>query len=129
MTANQLNALIDVKIAVKQFIPGALTEDDEFTVSIYDKGPDNRPSEADAPAALAFEVVLSNGEDNDINANFSYVKAFVKKVAPPNQDGNGDRKATIDVTFRPTGEQPAAASSGTSGGTSGGTGTGTGTGT
>ncbi|MBQ2336486.1 MAG: hypothetical protein II381_09240, partial [Victivallales bacterium] len=23
----------------KQFIPGALTEDDEFTVSIYDKGP------------------------------------------------------------------------------------------
>lgn len=92
----------------KQFIPGALTEDDEFTVTIYDKGPTNRPKVSDAPAALSFVVALSNGEGADVTADFSYVKAIVTKVSPPSQEGNGERKATIDVTFRPTGEQAAA---------------------
>lgn len=92
----------------KQFIPGALTEDDEITVTIYDKGPSNRPKTSDAPAALAFAVKLSNGEDPDLAADFSYVKAIVTKVSPPSHNGNGDRKATIDVTFRPNGEQPSA---------------------
>lgn len=102
--ATEVTALADV---FKQFIPGALTEDDELTVTIYDKGPSNRPKTSDAPAALAFAVKLSNGEDADVEADFSYVKAIVTKVSPPNQDGGGERKATIDVTFKPTGEQPA----------------------
>ena len=101
--AIDVTALSDV---FKQFIPGALTEDDEFTVTIYDKGPTNRPKVSDAPASLAFAVALSNGEDADVTASYSYVKAIVTKVAPPNQEGSGERKATIDVTFRPTGEQP-----------------------
>ena len=103
--ATEVTALGDV---FKQFIPGALTEDDELTITIYDKGPSNRPKTSDAPAALAFEVKLSNGEDPDVSANFSYVKAIVTKVAPPNQDGSGDRKATVDVTFRPDGSVAAA---------------------
>jgi len=103
--ATEVTSLGDV---FKQFIPGALTEDDEVQVTIFDKGPDNRPKTSDAPAALAFEVVLSNGEDEDLDADFSYVKAIVTKVSPPSQQGNGDRRATIDVTFRPTGEQPQA---------------------
>lgn len=94
----------------KQFIPGALIEDDEITVTIYDKGPDNRPKKTDVPAALAFEVKLSNGEDVDINADFTIPKAIITKVSPPSQDGGGDRKATIDVTFKPNGEQPAESS-------------------
>lgn len=102
--ATEVTALNDV---FKQFIPGALTEDDELTITIYDKGPSNRPKVSDAPAALAFEVKLSNGEDPDVSADFSYVKAIVTKVAPPNQDATGDRRATIDVTFKPNGEQPA----------------------
>lgn len=102
--ATEVTALCDV---FKQFIPGALTEDDELTITIYDKGPSNRPKVSDAPAALAFEVKLSNGEDPDVSADFSYVKAIVTKVAPPNQDATGDRRATIDVTFKPNGEQPA----------------------
>lgn len=89
----------------KQYIPGALIEDDEITVTIYDKGPSTRPQKSDAPAALSFEVKLSNGEDADITANFSYVKAIVVKVSPPSQEGNGERKATLDVTFRPNGQQ------------------------
>lgn len=105
--ATEVTSLGDV---FKQFIPGALTEDDELTVTIYDKGPSNRPKTSDAPAALAFVVKLSNGVDADVAADFSYVKAIVTKVSPPNQDGGGDRKATIDVTFKPTGEQPAAQS-------------------
>ena len=103
--ATEVTSLGDV---FKQFIPGALTEDDEVQVTIFDKGPDNRPKTSDAPAALAFAVKLSNGEDADVNADFSYVKAIVTKVSPPSQQGNGDRRATIDVTFRPTGEQPQA---------------------
>jgi hypothetical protein len=87
----------------KQFIPGALIEDDEITVSIYDKGPNNRPKKTDAPAELAFEVKLSNGEDEDINADFTIPKAIITKVSPTSQDGSGDRKATVDVTFRPDG--------------------------
>ena len=102
--ATEVTALNDV---FKQFIPGALTEDDELTITIYDKGPSNRPKVSDAPAALAFEVKLSNGEEADVSADFSYVKAIVTKVAPPNQDATGDRRATIDVTFKPNGEQPA----------------------
>ena len=115
--ATEVTSLADV---FKQFIPGALTEDDEVTVTIFDKGPSNRPSVADAPASLAFAVSLSNGEDNDVSADFSYEKAIVTKVSPPQQEGGGDRKATIDVTFRPNGVQPTV---------SAGTGTGTGTGT
>ena len=111
----------------KQFIPGALTEDDELTVTIYDKGPSNRPKVSDTPAALAFAVKLSNGVDADVEADFSYVKAIVAKVSPPNQDGGGERKATIDVTFRPTGEQPAQTQGSTGDGNSTGDGTGTGT--
>lgn len=90
----------------KQFIPGALTEDDEFTVTLYDKGT-GMPSVADAPAALSIAVVLSNGTDEDVSASVEYLKAIVTKVAPPNHEGSGDRKATIDVTFKPNGERNA----------------------
>lgn len=86
----------------KQFIPGALVEDDEFTVSLYDKGT-GMPTVDSDPAELAIAVVLSNGQDEDISASVSYNKAIVTKVAPPSQDGSGDRKATVDVTFRPDG--------------------------
>lgn len=103
--ALDVTSLADV---FKQFIPGALTEDDEFTVTIYDKGPDARPKVSDEPAALAFKVALSNGEGPDVAADFSYAKAIVTKVSPPSHEGNGERKATIDVTFRPNGEQAAA---------------------
>ena len=88
--------------SVKQFIPGALVEDDEFTVSLYDKGT-GMPTVGSTPAALTIAVALSNGQDADVNASVAYNKAIVTKVAPPSQDGSGDRKATIDVTFRPDG--------------------------
>ena len=88
--------------SIKQFIPGALTEDDEFTVSLYDKGT-GMPTVGSTPAALTIAVVLSNGQDADVNASVAYNKAIVAKVAPPSQDGSGDRKATVDVTFRPDG--------------------------
>ena len=94
--------------SVKQFIPGALVEDDEFTVTLYDKGT-GMPTVGTAPAALTISVTLSNGVDADVTAAVSYNKAIVTKVAPPSQDGSGDRKATVDVTFRPDGSAAAAA--------------------
>lgn len=88
--------------SMKQFIPGALVEDDEFTISLYDKGTD-MPTVSSDPAQLTIEVVLSNGQAEDVSAQVSYNKVIVTKVAPPSQDGSGDRKATLDVTFRPDG--------------------------
>lgn len=88
--------------SVKQFIPGALVEDDEVSISLYDKGT-GMPSVDTAPAALTIAVTLSNGVDADVTASVSYNKVIVTKVAPPSQDGSGDRKATVDVTFRPDG--------------------------
>ena len=93
--------------SVKQFIPGALVENDEFTVTLYDKGT-GMPTVGDTPAALAIAVTLSNGVDADVTASVAYNKAIVTKVAAPNQDGDGDRKATVDVTFRPDGSAAAA---------------------
>lgn len=95
--------------SIKQFIPGALVEDDEFTVSLYDKGT-GMPTVGSTPAALTIAVTLSNGQDADVSASVAYNKAIVTKVAAPSQDGGGDRKATVDVTFRPDGS---VASSGT----------------
>ena len=103
--AVDVTALSDTK---KQFIPGALVEDDEFTVTLYDKG-SGMPTVSDTPAALTITAKLSNGVDADVTETVSYNAAIVTKVAPPNHDGDGDRKATVDVTFRPDGSEASTA--------------------
>lgn len=90
---------------IKQFIPGAVKETDEFTVTLYQKGTGDITVDA-TPAALSIAVTLENG-DADVSATVSYAKAIVTKVAPPSIDASGDRKATYDVTFRPDGSAAA----------------------
>lgn len=90
---------------VKQFIPGALKEIDEFTVTLYQKGSGDITPDA-SPAALTLAVTLENG-GTDVTASVSYNKAIVTKVTPPSIDASGDRKATYDVTFRPDGSEAA----------------------
>ena len=97
--AVEVTALTD---SVKQFIPGALTEDDEFTVTLYQKGSGDI-TVGDTPAALTISVTLENGSGTDATATVSYAKAIVTKVAPASIDASGDRKAVYDVTFRPDG--------------------------
>ena len=97
--AVEVTALTD---SVKQFIPGALTEDDEFTVTLYQKGSGDI-TVGDTPAALTISVTLENGSGTDATATVSYAKAIVTKVAPSSIDASGDRKAVYDVTFRPDG--------------------------
>lgn len=97
--AVEVTALTD---GVKQFIPGALTEDDEFTVTVYQKGSGDI-TVGDTPAALTIAVTLENGSGTDATATVSYAKAIVTKVSPPSIDASGDRKAVYDVTFRPDG--------------------------
>lgn len=87
---------------VKRFIKGALKEIDEFTVTLYQKSSGNITSD-DAPAAISLAVTLENGIDSDASASVSIPNAIVGKVAYPNHDASGDRKATYDVTFRPDG--------------------------
>ena len=88
---------------VKKFIPGAVKELDEFTVTLFDKG-SGMPTVDDKPAKLEISVTLSDGENADVSAKVEYLKAIVTKVAPPSQEATGDRKATVDVTFKPNGE-------------------------
>ena len=94
----EVTALSDV---IKQFIPGAVKEVDSFTVTLYQKGTGDLTVD-DTPAALTISVTLENGV-TDATATVSYNKAIVTKVAPPNVDASGDRRATYDVTFRPDG--------------------------
>ena len=94
----EVTALSDV---IKQFIPGAVKEVDSFTVTLYQKGTGDITVD-DTPAALSISVTLENGV-TDATATVSYNKAIVTKVAPPNVDASGDRRATYDVTFRPDG--------------------------
>lgn len=86
---------------VKQFIRGSLKEIDEFTVTLFQGSADI--TEDAAPAVLQLDVVLENGEDEDIQTSVVIGSAAVTKVTYPNHEGSGDRKATYDVTFRPTG--------------------------
>lgn len=102
--AVEVTALSD---SVKQFIPGALVEEDEVTVTIYDPGT-GRPSVTDEAAKIEFSVTLSNGKSPDVTAAFSYEEGIVTKVSAPSQDATGDRKATLDVTIRPSGKQASA---------------------
>ena len=87
---------------IKRFIKGALKEIDEFTITLYQKSTGNITSDA-APAALSLAVTLENGIDSDATTSVSINKAIVSKVAYPNHEATGDRKATYDVTFRPDG--------------------------
>lgn len=104
---------------VKQFIKGALKEVDEFTVSLYDKGT-GMPTVDSAPAALSIAVTLDDGTvTQPVTATVSYPKAIVTKVSPPSQDASGDRKATVDVTFRPDGSAAASTGGGSGSGAGG----------
>lgn len=104
---------------VKQFIKGALKEVDEFTVSLYDKGT-GMPTVDSAPAALSIAVALDDGTvTQPVTATVSYPKAIVTKVSPPSQDASGDRKATVDVTFRPDGSAAASTGGGSGSGAGG----------
>ena len=86
---------------VKNFITGALKEVDEFTLTLFQGSSDLTVDTA--PAAASIAVTLENGADSDASVSVSFGKLIITKVAYPNQDASGDRKATYDVTFRPDG--------------------------
>lgn len=86
---------------VKNFITGALKEVDEFTLTLFQGSSDLTVDTA--PAAASIAVTLENGVDSDATVTASFAKLIITKVAYPNQDASGDRKATYEVTFRPDG--------------------------
>lgn len=97
--ALEVTALSD---SVRKFITGALKETDEFTVTLYQKDTGDLTVDT-TPSALALSVTLENGIDSDATVSVSIAKAIITKVEYPNQDADGDRKGTYDVTFRPDG--------------------------
>ena len=93
---------------VHQYIKGALKDNDEITLTIYQK-PSGNITVDDAPAALAVAGTLEDGVTTpDPTINLNIPRAIVTKVSPPYIEATGDRKAVYDVTFRPDGSTAAA---------------------
>ena len=93
---------------VHQYIKGALKDNDEITLTIYQKSSGNITVD-DAPAALAVAGTLEDGVTTpDPTINLNIPRAIVTKVSPPYIEATCDRKAVYDVTFRPDGSTAAA---------------------
>ena len=96
--AVEVTALSDSK---KQWIPGALAEDKDFTVSIYEKATGNL-SVSVTPAACVISSTLENGVA-DQTVTVTYSNAIITDVSPASIDASSDRKATYEVTIKPDG--------------------------
>ena len=93
---------------VHQYIKGALKNNDEITLTIYQKSSGNITVD-DAPAALAVSGTLEDGVTTpDPTVSLSIPRAIVTKVSPPYIEATGDRKLVYDVTFQPDGSAAAA---------------------
>ena len=93
---------------VHQYIKGALKNNDEITLTIYQKSSGNITVD-NAPAALAVAGTLEDGVTTpDPTINLNIPRALVTKVSPPYIEATGDRKVVYDVTFRPDGSTAAA---------------------
>lgn len=92
----------------RQYIKGALKNNDEITLTIYQKSSGNITVD-DAPAALAVAGTLEDGVTTpDPTVSLNIPRAIVTKVSPPYIEATGDRKAVYDATFQPDGSTAAA---------------------
>lgn len=93
---------------VHQYIKGALKNNDEITLTIYQKSSGNITVD-DAPAALAVAGTLEDGVTTpDPTVSLNIPRAIVTKVSPPYIEATGNRKLVYDVTFQPDGSAAAA---------------------
>ena len=92
----------------RQYIKGALKNNDEFTLTIYQKSSGNITVDA-APAELAVAGNIEDGVTTpDPAVSLNIPRAIVTKVSPPYIEATGDRKMVYDVTFQPDGSAAAA---------------------
>ena len=92
---------------VHQYIKGALKNNDEITLTIYQKSSGNITVD-DAPAALAVAGTIEDGVTTpDPTVSLNIPRAIVTKVSPPYIEATGDRKLVYDVTFQPDGSAAA----------------------
>jgi hypothetical protein len=93
---------------VHQYIKGALKNNDEITLTLYQKSSGNITVD-DAPAALAVAGTIEDGVTTpDPTVSLNIPRAIVTKVSPPYIEATGDRKLVYDVTFQPDGSAAAA---------------------
>ena len=93
---------------VHQYIKGALKNNDEITLTIYQKSSGNITVD-DAPAALAVAGAIEDGVTTpDPTVSLNIPRTIVTKVSPPYIEATGDRKLVYDVTFQPDGSTAAA---------------------
>jgi len=88
---------------IQQYIPGAVKNVDEITLTIYQKAIGNLTVDT-APASLSVSGTLEDGATSpEPSVSLSFNKAIITKVSPPYIEAVGDRKAVYDVTFQPDG--------------------------
>ena len=87
--------------SVKQFIPGAVVENDEITVTLFRGESDIA---INAMGELEITANLSDGTTSGkATVTVKHANAIVTAVSYPSDEATGDRKGTYDVTFRPDG--------------------------
>ena len=88
---------------VAQFVAGAVVKGDEFTIKIADEGQTIETSTA--PAIFTISSTITDGTNSyTVSATFY---ALITKIAGSSIEGSGDRKAAIDITFQPSGNDSA----------------------
>lgn len=85
---------------VAHYVAGALENWDEFTITVYDTG--TAPSTSTASAVYSITSTITDGT-NTSSVSVSF-KALLTKIAPGEIAFDGDRKATLQLTFQPSGE-------------------------
>ena len=85
---------------VAHFVAGAVENWDEFSITVYDDG--TAPETSKAPALYKIEATITDGtKTSSVSVKFM---ALLTKIEPGEIAFDGDRKATLQLTFQPSGD-------------------------
>lgn len=85
---------------VAHYVAGAVENWDEFSITVYDNG--TAPETSEAPAKYAITSTITDGT-NTSSVSVSFM-ALLTKIEPGEIAFDGDRKATLTLTFQPSGD-------------------------
>ena len=85
---------------VAHYVAGAVENWDEFSITVYDDG--TAPSTSEAAAAYSISSTITDGT-NQATVSVEF-KALLTKIEGGEIESDGDRKATLTLTFQPSGD-------------------------
>lgn len=95
---------------VAHYVAGAVLKGDEFTITIADEGQTIETSTVSAAYSISSTITDGTSEET-VSVSFN---ALLTKVSGGSIEGAGDRKATIELTFQPSGDDSASGNGGAS---------------